>query len=110
MVFNNPRIPVGSWVLVTGVNGMVASNVANLLLESGYKVRGSVRDPTKVQWLKERFDKSFGEGNFELVAVEDLAAEGAFDKAVEGTFPQQIVRNLKYLTFNVLKVSRELFT
>ncbi|CZT05836.1 uncharacterized protein RAG0_11765 [Rhynchosporium agropyri] len=32
-MYSNPRIPVGSWISVTGVNGMIASNTANLLLE-----------------------------------------------------------------------------
>lgn len=83
-MYPNPRIPLGSWILVTGVNGLVASNIANLLLEMGYKVRGTVRNPAKASWMQEKFDKLYGKGKFELVAVEDLAHEGAFDEAVKG--------------------------
>lgn len=83
-MYQTPRIPVGSWVLVTGVNGLVASNIADLLLKSGYKVRGSVRDPAKTIWMKEHFDSRYGEGNFEIVAVDNLTKEGAFDKAMQG--------------------------
>lgn len=83
-MYSNPRIPVGSWILVTGVNGMVASNIANLLLEMGYKVRGTVRAPSKTAWMQEKFDQLYGKGNFELVAVADLAHERAFDEAVKG--------------------------
>ncbi|KAH6715236.1 hypothetical protein BKA61DRAFT_722126 [Leptodontidium sp. MPI-SDFR-AT-0119] len=83
-MYPDPRIPVGSWILVTGVNGMVASNIASLLLEMGYKVRGTVRNVEKASWMQEKFDKLYGKNNFELVSVADLADEGAFDEAVKG--------------------------
>ncbi|PRZ01076.1 nucleoside-diphosphate-sugar epimerase [Marinilabilia salmonicolor] len=38
-----------SKVLVTGANGMLATNVINRLLETGYKVRGMLRNPDKYQ-------------------------------------------------------------
>lgn len=84
MLYPNARIPAGSWILVTGVNGLVASNTANLLLEYGYRVRGTVRDAAKSSWLQERFDRQYGPGKFELVTVKDLAQEKAFDEAVKG--------------------------
>jgi uncharacterized protein YbjT (DUF2867 family) len=37
----------GSLILVTGVNGLLGSHVADQLLHAGYKVRGSVRDPQR---------------------------------------------------------------
>ncbi|PVH85433.1 aldehyde reductase [Cadophora sp. DSE1049] len=67
-MYPNPRIPVGSWILVTGVNGLVASNIANLLLKMGYKVRGTVRNVEKSKWMQEKFDKLYGKNNFELVS------------------------------------------
>lgn len=81
----NPAIPQGSLVLVTGANGLIASHVADQLLASGFKVRGTVRDVQKSSWLAELLDSKYGSGKFELVAVEDMAAEGAFDEAVKGT-------------------------
>ncbi len=78
------RIPQGSWILVTGVNGLVASHTAQQALKAGYKVRGTVRDAGKNQWMRETFDEKYGPGNFELVTVKDLAADGAFDDAIKG--------------------------
>ncbi|KAJ9415435.1 hypothetical protein QL093DRAFT_2046758 [Fusarium oxysporum] len=66
---DNPSIPKGSLVLVTGVNGLLGSHVAKQFLEYGYKVRGTVRDVEKNSWLTAAFDKQYGQGNFELVAV-----------------------------------------
>lgn len=38
-----PEVPAGSLILLTGVNGHVASCTALRLLEKGYRVRGTVR-------------------------------------------------------------------
>ncbi|TVY45187.1 NAD-dependent epimerase/dehydratase [Lachnellula occidentalis] len=78
-------IPKGSWVLVTGVTGFVASQVAKQFLERGYKVRGTVRDIAKAAWLVEDVLKSYiDDGAFELTLVPDLAVDHALDEAVKG--------------------------
>ncbi|KAG4435514.1 hypothetical protein IFR05_009013 [Cadophora sp. M221] len=77
-------IPKGSTVLVTGVNGFLGMHVADQLLLGGYKVRGTVRDFEKTEWTKEYFDKKYGEGNFDVAIVKDLAVEGAFDELIKG--------------------------
>ncbi|KAL5610993.1 hypothetical protein FOBRF1_007110 [Fusarium oxysporum] len=74
----------GSLVLVTGVSGFIGSNVADQFLHYGYKVRGTVRDTEKGLWLKTLFDAKYGEGNFELVPVTDMAADGAFRDVIKG--------------------------
>jgi uncharacterized protein YbjT (DUF2867 family) len=79
-----PVIPIGSVVLVTGANGLIAGHVVDQLLKAGYKVRGSVRNLEKNQWMYDIFDKKYGKGQLELVKVEDLAATGAFDEALKG--------------------------
>ncbi|KAM0492547.1 hypothetical protein ACHAP8_009902 [Fusarium lateritium] len=81
---SNPAVPKGSTVLVTGANGLLGSHISDQFLEYGYKVRGTVRDVEKNTWLKAALDKKHGEGKFELIAVTDLTADGAFDKAVKG--------------------------
>ncbi|OJD36593.1 aldehyde reductase [Diplodia corticola] len=81
---DNPAIPKGSTVLVTGANGLIGSQVADKLLKIGYKVRGTVRDTKKNAWMSELFDERYGKGKFELVSVPDMAAEGAFDEAKKG--------------------------
>ncbi|KAI9458397.1 D-lactaldehyde dehydrogenase [Lactarius psammicola] len=60
-------------VLVTGANGYLAS---------GYSVRGTVRSLSKSAFLKEQFAE-YGD-RLELVAVEDITKDGAFDEAVKG--------------------------
>ncbi|EXL74204.1 hypothetical protein FOPG_10633 [Fusarium oxysporum f. sp. conglutinans race 2 54008] len=77
-------IPTGSWVLITGATGFVASHVTRQLLQRGYKVRGTVRDQAKAQWLIDDHFKSYADsGSYELVTVPDLSAAGAFDEAVK---------------------------
>lgn len=78
-------IPKGSWVLVTGATGYVASQVAKHFLERGYKVRGTVRDLKRASWLVDDVFKPYTDhGDFELALVPDLAAPHAFDDAVRG--------------------------
>jgi uncharacterized protein YbjT (DUF2867 family) len=72
----------GSKVLVTGANGYIASHVINVLLELGYKVRGTVRTPKP--WLNEYFDLEYEEGLFETVLVPDFQQAEALDKAMDG--------------------------
>lgn len=79
------NIPTGSWILVTGANGFVASHVTQQFLQRGYKVRGTIRDLEKSSWLVQDVFKSYADnGDFELVVVPDLAAPGAFDDAIKG--------------------------
>ncbi|KAJ3854684.1 D-lactaldehyde dehydrogenase [Lentinula lateritia] len=77
-----PTVPAGSKVLVTGANGFVAAWVIRMLLEKGYKVRGTIRSEGKGVHLKKIFADH---GNrFELIIVEDITKDGAFDEAIEG--------------------------
>lgn len=79
-----PAIPEGLTVLVTGVNGFIGSHVADQFLRSGFRVRGTARDIKKSAWIKDFFERTYGDGQFELVAVPDRAVEAAFATAVEG--------------------------
>lgn len=66
-------------VLVTGAAGYVGSHIVRALLEAGYHVRGSVRDPgdtNKTAHLRAL-------GDVELVGA-DLMVPGSFDAAVRG--------------------------
>lgn len=78
-------IPEGSWVLVTGVTGFIATHITQELLDRGYKVRGTVRNLPLAAWLiNDVFHSSYQSRDFELVSVEDMAAPNAFDDAVKG--------------------------
>jgi nucleoside-diphosphate-sugar epimerase len=81
---NNLAIPLGSLVVVSGANGNIASHVVDQLLKAGYRVRGTVRNPTKEQWLADYFNKKYGAGKFELAQVSDMSDDGAFDEVVKG--------------------------
>lgn len=71
-------------ILVTGVSGYIASHVAKLLLEDGYRVRGTVRDLSdegKVAPLKALVPDA--KHPIELVEA-DLTKDDGWDKAMEG--------------------------
>jgi uncharacterized protein YbjT (DUF2867 family) len=63
-------------VLVSGANGYIALHVVRVLLEKGYRVRGTVRTQEKVAHLKETF-ASYGD-KIEVVVVPDITAVRAF--------------------------------
>lgn len=75
-------IPKGSTVLVTGANGYLASHVVDILLEIGFKVRGTVR--SKKPWLDKLFEQRHGQQQYQSIVVPDLAAEGAYVQAMRG--------------------------
>ena len=74
----------GDLVLVTGINGYIASHIADQLLTLGYRIRGTARDQVKLDTMVETFRKRHPSALFEGVVVKDMTLDGAFDKAVEG--------------------------
>ena len=85
MAGHETAIPTGSWILVTGATGYIASHIIKQFLERGYKVRGTVRDLSKATWIQEElFIEESQRGDLSLVQVRDLGAEKAFDQAVKG--------------------------
>ncbi|RMZ85077.1 hypothetical protein DV738_g57, partial [Chaetothyriales sp. CBS 135597] len=78
-------LPKGSLILVTGATGYIASHVVNEALALGYRVRGSVRNEEKANYLKnEVFAEAAKAGTFETVIVSDLSDAHGFDAAVRG--------------------------
>lgn len=69
---------------MTGVNGFLGSHLANMLLERGYAVRGSVRSEEKAAWVKEVMTMHHPSARFEIAVVPDITAAGAFDQHVKG--------------------------
>lgn len=84
-------VPKNSTFLVTGVNGYIGSHTADQLLLAGYKVRGTVRDASRAQWVQELFDAKYGSGKFELFVVPKMNVEGAWDEAIKGLWPHTVL-------------------
>lgn len=97
MAVTETIVPPGGLVLVTGVNGFIASHIASNLLKLGYAVRGSLRSLERGAWIKEFFDSRHPKGKFETVLVPDGNAEGAWNDAIAGV--QGIVHVAGDLTF-----------
>jgi dihydroflavonol-4-reductase len=71
----------GSPVLVTGASGFIASHIVQQLLDGGYRVRGTVRDPDKTR-AEGRLTGLTGARERLELATADLLTPGAFDDAV----------------------------
>jgi len=78
---SNFAIPQNSWILVTGANGFIASNVINTLLGLGFRIRGTVRE--KKPWLDQYFDRQYGSGKFESIVIPAMEQDNAFQGAVK---------------------------
>jgi len=72
-------------VLVTGINGYIASHVADQFLSAGYNVRGTVRALPKANNIKQVLMNKHGAERIQIVEVPDIAIDGAFDAVLEGT-------------------------
>ncbi|KAI5064896.1 hypothetical protein GOP47_0019591 [Adiantum capillus-veneris] len=70
-------------VCVTGASGFIASWVVKLLLERGYTVRASVRDPENVVKTAHLMALPKAQERLKLFKA-DLLEEGSFDAAVHG--------------------------
>lgn len=78
-------LPQGSLILVTGASGYIGARVTEQLLQRGYKVRGTVRDIAKVQWLlTDSFPKETANGSLELVVLNNINDKDQIQTAVQG--------------------------
>ena len=75
-------VPPPAKVLVTGADGYLSTWITKKYLEAGYSVRGTVRSLSKSAFLTDKFAR-YGD-RFELVVIEDITKDGAFDEAVKG--------------------------
>ena len=70
-------------VLVTGINGYIASRIGMDLLERGYRLRGTVRRTQSARPLLEGAYKAYA-SEIEIYEVGDFTVEGCFQEAVKG--------------------------
>lgn len=75
---NGPTIPPDSLILVTGANGLNASNTIAALVQAGYRVRGTVRSLSKSSFLTDIFPERVS-----LVEIPDVSAPGCWTPALQ---------------------------
>jgi len=68
-------------VLLTGATGFVGAHVFTALLSSGYKIKATIRSPSKGEFLSKKYATQISDFTFAIVP--DLQAPGALDSAVE---------------------------
>lgn len=77
-------LPNGARVLITGVNGYIASHIADQLMNQGFIVRGTARDQRKLEIIGTTLLERNSSASFEGFVVSDVSLPGAFDEAVAG--------------------------
>lgn len=92
-------------VVVTGASGFIASHIVKQLLEGGYRVRGTVRDPGKTRAEGHLTGLPGADERFELTAA-DLRTPGAFDDAVRDC--EYVIHTASPYTINVADPQRDL--
>jgi nucleoside-diphosphate-sugar epimerase len=91
-------------VLLSGGSGFIAAHVLDDLLERGHSVVTTVRSQEKADKIKAAHSQ-YGKDKLDFALVEDIAQEGAFDKAVvseppfEAVIHTASVREMVIITF-----------
>jgi hypothetical protein len=85
LLFQKMSLPAsnGKTVLISGINGYIASTIGLDLLRKGYTVRGTSRSTSAKDDLLGGAFKGY-ESRYEHEVVPDITETGAFDKAVKG--------------------------
>ncbi len=73
----------GKILLVTGINGYIASSLGQLILSKGYNLRGTSRSRASTDPLTSGAYAPYS-SRIEILEVPDMTVPGAFDKAVQG--------------------------
>jgi len=95
-------------VLLSGGSGFIAAHVLDELLDHGHSVVTTVRSQEKADKIKEAHPK-YGKDKLDFAIVEDIAQEGAFDKAVISEPPfEAVIHTASPFHFNVTDVQKEL--
>lgn len=71
-------------ILITGINGYLASNTGMKVLEAGHILRGTCRSHERVAPLLAGPWKEYA-SRIQIYIVPDICVPGAFDEAVKGT-------------------------
>lgn len=74
----------GKTVLITGINGYIASVLGLHLLDKGYSVRGTARSAASSERLLQGPYAAYS-NRVGIYEVPDITVDGAFDEASKGT-------------------------
>jgi nucleoside-diphosphate-sugar epimerase len=74
----------GKTVLITGINGYIASVLGLALLEKGYSLRGTSRRIASTEPLLKGPYAPYAD-RIKIYEVPDMTVDGAFDEAVKGS-------------------------
>jgi GDP-D-mannose dehydratase len=73
----------GKTILITGINGYIASVIGQLLLTKGYSLRGTTRKAASVETLLKGAYAPYKE-RIQIIEVPNITKAGAFDEAAKG--------------------------
>lgn len=73
-------------VCVTGANGFIGAHIVTALLDEGYTVRATVRDPANPEKTEHLLAAAEGRSGTLELHQGDLLEPGSFDVAIEGCF------------------------
>jgi nucleoside-diphosphate-sugar epimerase len=76
----------GKNVLITGINGYIASVLGLTLLQKGYSLRGTSRRAASIEPLLKGPYAPY-QDRIKVFEVPDMTVAGAFDEAAKGTPP-----------------------
>jgi nucleoside-diphosphate-sugar epimerase len=97
-------------VLLTGGSGFIAAHVLSILLEHGHSVVTTVRSQEKANKIKEAYPNA-SEKDLSFAIVEDIAQQGAFDKAVVSDPPfEAVIHTASPFHFNVTDIQKVIST
>lgn len=95
-------------VLLTGGSGFIAAHVLEYLLEHKHSVVTTVRSQAKADKIAQAHP-NVGKDQLDFAIVEDIAQEGAFDKAVVSNPPfEAVIHTASPFHFNVTDIQKEL--
>jgi len=94
-------------VLISGINGYIASRTAETFLEAGYSVRGTVRSLSSAKGLQDVLKDYVEAGKLSVVEVPDIIKDGAFDEAVKGISHFYYLRKTIHRADSVHKASMQ---
>jgi len=75
----------GKTILITGINGYIASVLGQLLISKGYSIRGTTRRTVSSDPLLKGPYALYKE-RIQIYEVPDMTSTGAFDEAAKGAY------------------------